>query len=92
VEKDMSLTTPEDAEVELFGIEHKLRRTQLKRLSILERSESTMVELEDAEDTSEEDMSEESEEESLERSTDQLLDLLSETEEELERLTTESKS
>ena len=50
-----------------------------------------MVELEDAEDTSEEDMSEESEEESLERSTDQLLDLLSETEEELERLTTESK-
>ena len=63
MEEDTSPNTLEDAEVELFGTEHKLRRSQLKRLSILERSESTMVELEDAEDTSEEDMSEESEEE-----------------------------
>jgi hypothetical protein len=50
-----------------------------------------MVELKDAEDTSEEDMSEESEEESLKRSTDQLLNQLSKTEVELERSITESK-
>jgi hypothetical protein len=92
VEEDMLQDTSEDAEEELFGIEDKLRRLQLKKLLLRRKSIATEVTSKDAEYSGEDHPLEESKEELPEESSREDLSRLPLEEESSEEVVLEELS